>query len=343
MKPRSRPDISPALEQTLTRNPALIIKAMPRTATSPIRVVLETKVPEHNPILYKADATTDYVEGFAAIADCDLETYEQRGFLIIRGGLNPAEIEGARAELKRMTLSEDPGCSEIYYEGSIRDHLPVQMSDDRKKNVDGASASLALGAIGQTLPDVQPRIRAKFVRKFQGFVQQHPPLAATAFKSELIALVERLAQAPVRLFQDMAMIKPAGGREKPWHQDHAYFNFPLETRIVGVWIALGRVTPENGCMFVLPGGHRQGPRIHFKRRDWQICDQDILSHKQMALPMDAGDIMIFHAKLPHGTPTNRTQENRWALQYHYVPQDARQVGDEARLAAFGSDGKGVTC
>jgi phytanoyl-CoA hydroxylase len=118
---------------------------------------------------------------------------------------------------------------------------------------------------------------------------------------------------------------------------------PLETKIVGVWIALGRVTPENGCMFVLAGGHRDGPRIHFRRRDWQICDSDIVPKRQTALPMEAGDIMIFHAKLPHGTPTNRTNEHRWALQYHYAPVSAGTVEDEARLAVFGSEGKNVTC
>ena len=38
----------------------------------------------------------------------------------------------------------------------------------------------------------------------------------------------------------MALVKPAQGREKPWHQDHAYFNVALDTPIVGVWIPMGR-------------------------------------------------------------------------------------------------------
>ncbi len=308
-----------------------------------LRVVLEPKAQPHDPQLYQADETTDYVEGFAAFSEKDLQNYEERGFLVIRGGLTPAEVEAAKVELEAMTLSDEPGCREVYYEGAIRDHLPAPAADQRKATAEGASGSLALGAVGETLPAVEPKLRARYVRKFQGFVEQHPPLAATALKPELIALVERIAREPVNLFQDMAMIKPAGGREKPWHQDHAYFNFPLETRIVGVWIALGTVTPENGCMFVLSGGHHAGPRVHFKRRDWQICDTDILPHKQVALPMEAGDIMVFHAKLPHGTPTNRTADYRWALQYHYVPVSARQVGDDVRLAAFGSEGKNVTC
>jgi phytanoyl-CoA hydroxylase len=307
-----------------------------------MRVVLEPKAQAHDPQLYKSEGVADYVDSFAALTEQDIVAYEERGYLIIRGGLNPGEVEAAKIELERMTLAEAPGCQEIYYEGSIRAHLRAQVADTRDTNR-ADTDNLALGAIGATLPEVEPATRARFVRKFQGFVDQHPALAATAFKPELIALVERISRECVRLFQDMAMIKPAGGREKPWHQDHAYFNFPLETRIVGVWIALGRVTPENGCMFVLPGGHRDGPRIHFKRRDWQICDSDVITQKQTALPMEAGDIMVFHAKLPHGTPTNQTDDYRWALQYHYVPLSARQVNDQVRLDAFGSEGKNVTC
>jgi ectoine hydroxylase-related dioxygenase (phytanoyl-CoA dioxygenase family) len=73
------------------------------------------------------------------------------------------------------------------------------------------------------------------------------------------------------------LIKAAGAPETPWHQDHAYFNLPEGTPVVGVWIALDDATPENGCMHFIPGGHREGPIAHFNRRDWQICDEEILN------------------------------------------------------------------
>jgi phytanoyl-CoA hydroxylase len=96
-------------------------------------------------------------------------------------------------------------------------------------------------------------------------------------------------------------------------------------------------------MFVLAGGHKDGPRLHFLRRDWQLCDSELASVIQTALPMKAGDILFFDGKLPHGTPINQTDETRWALQFHYVPESAIQTDDSARLAAFGADGKDVTC
>lgn len=184
---------------------------------------------------------------------------------------------------------------------------------------------------------------SKRVRKFMTFTAEHPPLAAVAQLPGLLAAVEFLGEAPMALFQEMALLKPAQGREKPWHQDHAYFNLPLDTPIVGAWIALEAVRPENGCMFVLRGGHHEGPQPHFQRRDWQLCDTETLPRAQVALPMAAGDVLLFDGKLPHGTPTNQTDETRWALQYHYIPQSVTKVEDAIRLAAFGPDGKDVSC
>jgi hypothetical protein len=44
----------------------------------------------------------------------------------------------------------------------------------------------------------------------------------------------RLLGSPPELFANQALLKPQLiGREKPSHQDHAFFNVPIGTRIVG--------------------------------------------------------------------------------------------------------------
>jgi phytanoyl-CoA hydroxylase len=96
-------------------------------------------------------------------------------------------------------------------------------------------------------------------------------------------------------------------------------------------------------MHMLRGGHKVGPRPHFQRRDWQLCDTDVETTDRVAVPMRAGDVLFFDGKIPHGTPTNCTNEFRWAVQFHYRPVAATPVDDEARLGHFGSEGRGVTC
>jgi phytanoyl-CoA hydroxylase len=111
-----------------------------------------------------------------------------------------------------------------------------------------------------------------------------------------------------------------------------------------VWIALDEATIENGCMQFMPGQHKEGPRIHFQRRDWQICDTEMLGQRSMSAPLKPGGLLLFSGLLPHGTPHNSSGKRRRALQYHYAPVDVQPLeNQEERLKHFGSEGKDVSC
>jgi phytanoyl-CoA hydroxylase len=176
------------------------------------------------------------------------------------------------------------------------------------------------------------------------FVDYDPRLKMISEHAQLKQLLTRIIGEEPVLFQDMALLKPPKiGREKPWHQDHAYFELPLGTTVVGVWIALDEATTDNGCMIVIPGSHRQGPVIHFQRRDWQICDTQVNNHGAAAVPLKPGGCLLFHSLIHHGTPTNNSSQRRRAVQYHYKPGSAPKTTKEERLAVFGEEGKDVTC
>jgi phytanoyl-CoA hydroxylase len=159
-----------------------------------------------------------------------------------------------------------------------------------------------------------------------------------------VGVLTRIMGEPPKLFANQAMLKPPGiGREKPWHQDHAYFNLPMDTCIVSAWVALDNATPENGCMHVIPASQQDGPVVHFNRRDWQICDTDIARDRIVAVPLEPGGVLLWHGRLHHGSPANRSDKRRRALQLHYVPGSVETIAPDERLAVYGSDGKDVTC
>ncbi len=124
----------------------------------------------------------------------------------------------------------------------------------------------------------------------------------------------------------MALLKPPHiGREKPWHQDAAYFNWePLEG-VLGTWIALDPATPENGCMHVLPGSHRDGPRPHYHDRDCQLADEDVAVERDLMVPLAPGGALFFSGLLHHATPPNFSPEPRRALQFHYAATHCRPI------------------
>ena len=307
------------------------------------RVVLEQVAAAYDPALYAGDAgPVRWIDSLESVANDDIAQYREQGYLCCRGVFGNEHVDAARDELERMARAEDPRCEAVYFEGLIREHLRVDRTRDHL-GTRGENDDFVLGQTTDELPPIEPSVRARFVRKFHGFAGAHPPLDALANLPALVAVVERLIGGPARLFQDMALVKPPHGREKPCHQDHAYFNFALATPIVGVWIPLHPVDQVNGCMHVMPGSHRRGPQSHFMRRDWQICDTDIAGQAQHYLPMRPGDLMLFDGKLAHGTPTNGTGQMRWAVQFHFVPAAAPETAEAERLANFGSEGKDVTC
>jgi phytanoyl-CoA hydroxylase len=272
---------------------------------------------DYPPGLYDPAGVVTGVDGIAAVTDEHVAQFHEQGFLIVENAFTAQEVQVALDGLFHL-LS-----------GAVEEFDGIQYEQ--------ASAGVAV----EGLP---PEKKQDYVRKFMSFVDYDDRLHNFAHHPLLLALVERLiGEAPV-MFQSMALLKPPRvGRDKPWHQDHAYFQFELEAKVVGCWIALDEATVENGCMVIAPGSHLQGPVVHFQRRDWQICDTDVDNSGALAVPLKPGGLLIFQSLLHHGTPPNRTAQRRRALQFHYRQQRAPLTSQEKRLALFGGEGLGAQC
>ena len=277
----------------------------------------DVEVQPHAPDLYDFSTIADSIEGFEAVDEAQIALYHEQGFLVINHAFTLAEVQAATQGLTDLVAGKNPVFKTIQFRGEVRDVLDKLTLAEKMENI----------------------------RKLGTFTEYEPRLKAMAQHPQLIAVLTKLLGAEPELFQSMALIKPPGGREKPWHQDHAYFDLPFETKIVGVWVALQEANTENGCLRVMPGWHRRGPFTHFQLRDWQICDDqmDGLQPERVAVPLEPGGCLFFDSFLPHGTPTNHTRQGREAVQFHYMPAGTQKVKPEDRLAVFGSEGKDVSC
>ena len=273
----------------------------------------------YDPRLYAPVAEVEPIGSLAELGPSQIEQYRALGFISIARVLDAERIKTVIASLLRLA-DELPEGIQVQFE-SAADH---------------------------NVKDLPIEHRQDYIRKYMAFVRHDSVLNDLAFDPEILKVMESLnpAKPPeVELFQDMALFKPPGiGREKPWHQDHAYFNVPEGTPVIGIWIALDDATLENGCMVFRPGGHLNGPVPHFNRRDWQICDSDILAGGgTVAAPLPAGGALIFDGLTPHGTPSNRSGHRRRAIQFHYIPKGTPRTTTEDRMRLFGEEGKDVSC
>ena len=144
----------------------------------------------------------------------------------------------------------------------------------------------------------------------------------------LVAIVEKLIGSKAKMFQDMALLKPPRiGREKPWHQDMAYFPLSPPEWIVGTWTALDRATAENGCLHVIPGSHHAGPRPHYHDRDCQLRDEDVAVEKDVIIPLAPGGVLFFSGLIHHGTPPNNSAARRRSIQFHYASINCKKKSE----------------
>jgi phytanoyl-CoA hydroxylase len=270
---------------------------------------------DHAPDLYSPEAAARGLSSLDDVTDAGIDSYHENGFLIIERAFSEDEIAAATEGLIDLIMGSNPEFNCVSYEATAKDRLD----------------------------QLTPEQRQDAVRKLMNFCDYDERLLAISLHPRLLAVLERMLAGTPKVFQEMALIKPPKiGREKPWHQDHAYFKIPTDSACIGVWIALDDTTPENGCMHLMPQMYGN-PILHFQRRDWQICDSTMQGHKCLSVPLKRGGCLFFSSLLPHGTPTNKTDSRRRALQFHYVHEDIGTLDPDLHKGLFGGEYVGQSC
>ncbi|MEO1236447.1 MAG: phytanoyl-CoA dioxygenase family protein [Planctomycetota bacterium] len=270
----------------------------------------------HAPELYAAQRTAEYLPDVSAVDGRAIQRFHETGYLAFERVLSDRSVADALEAIDDLAAGKNAQFNDVLLES-------------KAGGVDPAS--------------LDPIARADLVRRLMAFTQFDDRLEAVMREPRLVGLVRTLLGDEPACFQEMALLKPpGGGREKPWHQDHAYFDFAQGTPIVGVWIALDPADAENGCMHLVEGTHHEIVP-HFNRRDWQICDTEVMGRPVVTVPLPPGGAMVFSGLLMHGTPANHSSRRRRALQFHYAGEGAERCATEERLRLFGSEGRDVTC
>ena len=152
-----------------------------------------------------------------------------------------------------------------------------------------------------------------------------------AAQKNLLDAATALLGPDIKFFADQLFIKGPGGMEKTCHQDSAYFHIePMA--ILTAWVALDDVTIENGCLWVVPGSHREGLKDHSEawmvgnRQDQKIPDAQIDRDREKPILLKAGDCSFHHSLLLHRSGPNQTDTRRRGLATHYMSARSRWTG-----------------
>lgn len=150
-------------------------------------------------------------------------------------------------------------------------------------------------------------------------------------------LASRLIDGPAHRYLPFTAVKAGGGGgEFHCHQDNNYTLHDPASGSINIWIALVDMTPENGCLQIVPRSHRQG-QIKSRNSDDGDGHQQIDVDPLTCVPirMRAGDAVAFSRWTVHGSGSNQTSAPRvaYALQFHRddVRWLDRATGQWARL------------
>jgi phytanoyl-CoA hydroxylase len=268
-------------------------------------------------------------DGLRVLTREQAEAYERDGFLVLPGFIADADCDALRARAAELVDAFDPtGVRTIFTTNEqtrvVDDYFLGSGDDIRFFFEEGAFGpdgelvrpkELSLNKFGHAMHDLDPVFDA---------VSRRPQLAD---------LVHDLGLVDPLLLQSMYIFKQPGiGGEVGLHQD-ATFLWTDPLTVVGLWFALEDATLENGCLWALPGGHREAVRRRFHRDDRggtvmdELDPEPIPRDGEVPLEVTKGTVIVLHGLLPHRSDANTSPRSRHAYTLHVIERGAAYPAD----------------
>jgi ectoine hydroxylase-related dioxygenase (phytanoyl-CoA dioxygenase family) len=134
----------------------------------------------------------------------------------------------------------------------------------------------------------------------------------------------------IRMWHDQALIKEPWGNPTAWHLDNPYWSF-TSRHAISIWIALDDATFQNGCLYFMPGSHREAEH----ERNVGITQDfgglfraypEWAGRQPVAAPMKAGSCSFHNGLTAHGAGANCTPGRRRAMTCGYMPDGCTYNG-----------------
>jgi phytanoyl-CoA hydroxylase len=263
------------------------------------------------------------------LAAAQLEAFARDGFVVVEGWLDDAECERLRARIHALVDAFDPGTVRSVF----TTHEQTRTSDDYF--LESGNEVRFFFEEEALAPDGALRVpKDRAINKIGHALHARDPVFVEF--GERAAIDDAMAELGVReprVVQSMAILKPPGiGGEVGWHQD-ATFLYTEPATVVGLWFALDDARRDNGCLWAIPGGHREGLRQRFVRapgggtRFVALDERPFDGARAVALEAPRGTMVALHGLLPHRSDANRSASWRLAYSVHAIDAAAHYPED----------------
>lgn len=136
-------------------------------------------------------------------------------------------------------------------------------------------------------------------------------------------LMQVLNPDRVDMYPVSHLVKPFGRHSSIWHQDCAIVDERIDYSL-NVWMPLVNSHRLNGCLWIFPGSHLSE---NFARQfGYNPIEGEVLAElKKYMKPIrvEAGEIIVFHRNIIHGSSNNWLPMDRIAMEAVAVPKGAQ--------------------
>lgn len=129
----------------------------------------------------------------------------------------------------------------------------------------------------------------------------------------------------IRIWHDQSLVKQPWGNPTSWHLDTPFWSFS-HREALSIWVALEDVTLQNGCMYFMPGSHKETDFIEpgIGANMGEIFNQypSYGAKKPVPAILKAGSCTFHNGLTIHGAGVNMTPSTRKAMTCAYMPDGA---------------------
>jgi phytanoyl-CoA hydroxylase len=140
----------------------------------------------------------------------------------------------------------------------------------------------------------------------------------------MVDVLTQILGPNVQLHHTKMLVKPPEkGAPFPMHQDYPYFPHQRHS-VLAASVHLDDTDEENGCLYVVPGSHVQGPL----EPTGESKNLDVPLEAGTPVPCAAGDVLFFNYLTIHGSGVNRSARTRRNVLFQYRdPEDLPVAAD----------------
>ena len=273
--------------------------------------------------------------GEPLLTEAQLARYRDDGFLVLEGFVDTAACDDLKVHTEQLVEAFEPESVKSVFSSRNQHKFANDYFLVSASNISFFFEEEAFDARGELL-----RPKAHSINKIGHAMHDlDPQFDQFSRTQELARLFEQLGCAEPQLLQSMYIFKPPEiGGEVLCHQDATYLHTEPAS-VVGLWFALEDATCENGCLWALPGGHKQGLKSRFRRDGEGGLTLDVTDDTPWArddlMPIEAakGTLVVLDGQCPHYSAPNLSATSRHAYTLHVIDGSCNYHSDSEYLRA----------